>query len=510
MTAPSVRRMLGASLGIALALVFVSYRGTFASIATKWLGDSSFSHGLLVVPISLWLCWMKRRELMAVPWRTEWLGVGALLIIGAVWFVARATGVLVVEQFAAIALIPATVLALLGRAAAGVLAFPLLFLLLAVPAGRGIAPWLMQNTADIAVAALRVSGVPVVREGMILSIPGGDFEVARACSGLNYLVTGITLGALYAYLTYRSTRKRLLFMLAALVVPILLNGLRAYLIIAIAHLTDMRWGTGAEHVMFGRVLFLATMILLFWIGQRWRDPPERTEASVESVQGFPARPWRGHVGGILAASAAIVVPPFYLEAALAHARTNTQVQLDQIAIPAAAAGWRGPVEGPAGWQPQYSGAIAERSATFSDDGDGQVAVYVAVYGLGLSGGVEMISYRNRLSEREQESLLPQRDVELSLDSSQLRIREVIVPGASGPRLAWRWYMVGDRTFRSDTQVKAAEALAFLTGGRASDRVIVLSAPIDPDVDSARARLRAFVDAHPACVLSGFASRACTP
>jgi len=508
---PGSKRMLAGAFVLALALVFALYRETFLSIVMKWVGDSSFSHGLLVVPISLWLCWTKREQLAAVKWRTEWLGVAALLLVGTVWFVARATGVLVIEQFAAMTLIPAAVLALLGRHAARALLFPLLFLMLAVPAGRGIVPWLMQNTADIAAAALRLSGVPVVRDGMILSIPGGDFEVARACSGLNYLVTGITLGALYSYLTYSSTRKRLLFMAAALLLPVVLNGIRAYLIIALAHLTDMRWGTGQEHVLFGRILFLAGMILLFWIGLRWRDPPKRfVSSSVPAQEPGASGIKPSYLVGALASLAAIVVPPVYLGTALAHARTEVQSQADRITLPVAAPGWQGPREDTFVWRPNFHGAIAERAATFTDASGGPVDVYVAAFGLGLSGGAEMISYRNRLSEHEQESLLPQRDVELDLAGTTFTIREFVVPGVRGARLAWRWYLVGNRVYRFDSHVKAAEALAYLSGGEASDRVLVVSSPVERDPDAARARLRSFIDDHSACVRSGFTPESCVP
>ncbi len=504
------RAIYGTVLCIAILLVVGLHRDTFQSIVEKWLGDSSFSHGLLVVPISLWLCWTQRALLRATAWRTDWAGVLALLVLGAAWFVARATGVLVVEQFAAMAMIPAVVLAVLGRDAARVLAFPLLFLLLAVPAGRGLVPWLMQNTADIAAAALRISGVPVVRDGMLLSIPGGDFEVARACSGLNYLVTGFTLGVLYAYLTYSSTRKRILFMIAALVVPMVLNGLRAYLIIAIAHLTDMSWGTGPEHVTFGRVLFLGTMLVMFWVGLRWRDPPESFRRRPREVIGTRSRTVGEERATAAATLLVIMVPALYLDAALAKARADVGSQASQVTLPAAAPGWQGPRANAAVWRPQYSGSMADRAAAYDDLQGHAVDVYVAVYGLGLSGGGEMVSYRNRLSERELESLLPQRDLPLDLAGQVTTVREFIVPTAGGARLAWRWYMVGDRVLRSDVQVKTAEAVALLRGGGASDRVIVLSTSLDGDESAARARLHAFIRAHDECVRSGFLPDACHP
>ena len=52
---------------------------------------------------------------------------------------------------------------------------------------------------------------------MYISIPSGDFEVAKACSGLKFVIAGLMLGTLYSFLTYSSWRKRLLSMAAFLV-----------------------------------------------------------------------------------------------------------------------------------------------------------------------------------------------------------------------------------------------------------------------------------------------------
>jgi EpsI family protein len=136
-------------------------------------------------------------------------------------------------------------------------------------------------------------------------------------------------------------------------------------------------------------------------------------------------------------------------------------------------------------------------------------VFVGVYGLGLSGGAEMIAFGNRLTPLEKESLLEQRDVSVVLDGGALEVREFVVPGDGG-RVVWRWYRVGDRSYVSEWQVKAAEALAFLSGGDASDRVLMLSSPSQPDVASARARLHSFAQAHAHCLRGGFELDACAP
>jgi exosortase len=68
----------------------------------------------------------------------------------------------------------------------------------------------------------------------------------EACSGVRYLISSVTLGCLYAYLTYQSTKKRLLFIAVSIVVPIIANGLRAYMIVMIGHLSGMELATGGD------------------------------------------------------------------------------------------------------------------------------------------------------------------------------------------------------------------------------------------------------------------------
>ena len=200
-------------LGLLLAglvLLAWTYRDTLALIIEKWQSDAAFSHGFLIVPVSLWLIWRRRRDLATVRCVPSWIGVMALLLCAALWMVGRGAGVLVIEQFGVVLMIPALVLALVGWPVTKILLFPLMFLLFAVPFGRALVPYLMEATADVATVALRWTGVPLFRSNMYISIPSGEFEVARACSGLNYVITGLVLGVLYAYVSYHGWRKRAL------------------------------------------------------------------------------------------------------------------------------------------------------------------------------------------------------------------------------------------------------------------------------------------------------------
>ena len=119
-----------------------------------------------------------------------------------------------------IAMLIAAVWTLLGAAFVRAAFFPLMFLFFAVPMGEFLIQPLMGVTADFTVSMLQATGIPVYREGTFFSIPSGDWSVVEGCSGLRYLIASVTLGVLYAYLTYRSWKRRLLFSVAAMIVPV--------------------------------------------------------------------------------------------------------------------------------------------------------------------------------------------------------------------------------------------------------------------------------------------------
>ena len=81
----------------------------------------------------------------------------------------------------------------------------------------------MEWTANFTVLGLRLSGIPVFREGLHFVIPSGSWSVVEACSGVRYIIASLTVGSLFAYLSYRSFKRRLIFFGVALVVPVIAN-----------------------------------------------------------------------------------------------------------------------------------------------------------------------------------------------------------------------------------------------------------------------------------------------
>ncbi len=245
------------------------YTDTVATMVGIWYRSETFAHAFLVPPISAWLIWRQRAQLARLnPQPQPWLLAG-LAVAAVGWLLADLVKVNSASQLAWMAMLVLSVPAVLGLAVASAILFPLLFLFFAVPVGEFMLPYMMEWTADFTVYALRMSGIPVYREGLQFVIPSGSWSVVEACSGVRYLIASFMVGTLFAYLNYRSTKRRVIFIIASLLIPILANWLRAYMIVMLGHLSGNTIAVGVDHLLYGRLFFGVVGMLMFYMGGRW-------------------------------------------------------------------------------------------------------------------------------------------------------------------------------------------------------------------------------------------------
>lgn len=256
---------------LGIAGLFVVLMPTYTEIFDFWWNYSAYNHCILIVPISLFLAYEKRSELLRVEPAVSWLGGTYFFINSVLWIIGGFLSIAALQHLAAIGLIIALIWALIGNSAARVIAFPLLYLYFGVPEGEVLVPYLRDLTAEVVVNLLRVTGIPVFMEGRYLTIPSGQFHVAKACSGINYLIATLAVGTVFAYTRYKSNWRRLTFMILAIMVPLLANGIRAYGIVMIAHLSDYKYAMGIDHYIYGWLFFGIVIFILFAIGNLFSD-----------------------------------------------------------------------------------------------------------------------------------------------------------------------------------------------------------------------------------------------
>jgi exosortase A len=472
---------IAAALGI-LGL----YWDTAVSIAAIWWRSETYAHGMLLVPISLYMMWTRRGELLRLaPTPSPW-GLAAIGALGAVWLVGHGGNVLVVQQLALVAMYPALVLALLGTRVAWAMAFPLAYLFFAVPMGEALVPPMQDLTAWLSVTALQLTGIPVYWEGRYISIPSGDFEVAEACSGVRYLIASLAVGCLYAYLSYRSPWRRIGFVALALIVPVLANGLRAYGIILLAHLSDMRIAIGVDHLIYGWVFFGLVMLLLFWLGARWREPaaaPPHPQGPLPALQ----RAARGRTT-LLAGVAAVALAAAGPLAAQRMAAPAAPLAPLTLEAPAAPGGWEGPFAVQDDWQPRFAGAHAELHRVYVHRG-ARVHLYI-VYYHHQEQGAKLVTSTNSVYDGGRWRRVEERFHRL--DGAVLRETRMRSPQSQTSRLVWHWYDIGGHHTAYPALAKLFGAWSALRRDGTEAALFAVAADYDLRPDGARELLREFL------------------
>jgi len=256
---------------LSLCITIISFNETLLSMFHIWYTSEDYQHGLVIIPISLYVVWLKREKLSSIPFKVNIVGVFVVFSLCFLWFIGDIAGINIIKHFALMSLLSAIVLTCLGFSVFKALIFPLGYLLLAIPTHGPFVYPLQQITAEFVFYGLQLTNIPVFREGQLVHIPAGTFEVAEACSGIRFLTATFTLAILFSYLSYKSYKKRFIFLMLAIVIPVIANGLRAFLTVLAGHFISMEYAGGADHIIFGWQFFGVIMFLMFWIGSRWSD-----------------------------------------------------------------------------------------------------------------------------------------------------------------------------------------------------------------------------------------------
>ncbi|MBA4175605.1 MAG: exosortase A [Leptothrix sp. (in: Bacteria)] len=482
-----------AALGLLFVAILLLYRDTFAAMYGIWMRSDTFAHAVLVPPIVLWLVWRRREELRRFAPRPQRWMLLPMALVASGWLIGDLAGVNAVTQLCVTALLVLAVPAVLGLAVTRLIAFPLAFLFFMVPIGDFLLPLMMEATADFTVAAVALSGVPVYREGLQFVIPSGAWSVVEACSGVRYLIASFMVGTLFAYLNYSTLWRRLVFCVVALLVPVLANWLRAYMIVMLGHLSGNTIAVGVDHLIYGWVFFGVVILLMFLIGSRWSEP--------EAAAGVPAPLHAGQIEpapvatwGVALLAAALVSAPSAAAWQLGHPARESTVSLTLPDFPdAPEAKGQTPL-----LNPTFPGAAAQATRSYIVDG-GLVTVHVA-YFRHQGYGAKLASSENALvrSDDKKWNRVASGQSSLALEGRDvpLRTAEMIGVGAlhagNRQRVDVRQVLwVGGRFTINDHWATALGVFSRLAG-LGDDGAIVSLYTQDEDKQVTAARLNNFV------------------
>lgn len=462
-------RILAMLLVLLVAWAAVFYKGLVSAIAI-WYGSDIFNHCLFVLPGAFYLIYLKRDALTSQPVKANYWVILFCLPLIALYAVGLAGDVQLFMHAAMFILLPVLYWMILGNRAARQIAFPLFFIVFCIPIGEELVPFLQQIAARFSVVLLELSGIPVFRSGLYIEIPKGRFLVAEACSGISFFIASLVIGCLYSYLNLRSPWRRASFVFLSVIFPVAANIVRVYGIILIAHLSDMKYAVGADHLIYGWFFFAFVIICLIALGEWIREKsPAPDVINTKNIR----KPVQSNFRFGLALSAGLLI------AAALWFEFIGQALPDKAAISFQFAGVPGkfsmvPDDAHAKlkWQAGFRNVSADRYLRSDSPFGTNLDVYQAFYSAGEG---ELISSLNRLYDQDNWTRVETYPVASTDHPYSLEL----VSSPSGQlRLLAHWYVLSDKTFASRRNTKITQIMRTLSGEFAHGAVVIISMDVE--------------------------------
>jgi exosortase len=254
---------------VGVAAFAILFSQPFLLLIRDWWELPEAGHGLLLAPIAIWLAWRSGIKSDA----TANVALGLTFLVMAV-LVRYASG-LAAELFT---MRGSMILALAGlvvyfwgfrQVLHWWLPFALLCLSIPLPelVTQALALPLQFKASQMGAALLEMRHVPVLLTGNVIRLPGQELFVTEACSGLRSLTALISMAVLLGALMLRSVVGRVALLFGAIIVAVLVNGVRVFLTGFLVYFVSPALGAGFMHTTEGWLLFLVS--LGFLAGMTW-------------------------------------------------------------------------------------------------------------------------------------------------------------------------------------------------------------------------------------------------
>jgi exosortase D (VPLPA-CTERM-specific) len=276
------RTVLWATLALVTAMLGYLYADSLRFLMQTWLEDDNYSHGPFIPLISAYLIWLRRTALQSVERQGIWWGLPIIFLGLLVYAVGEFAAMYAVVHASLWMVLVGLVICVVGTRGVALLAFPLFYLLTAIPLPEFIHHELSSRlqlwSSALGVGCLQLIGVMAYREGNVIDLGPMQLQVVEACSGLRYLFPLMALTLLCAYLYREAQWKRVLLFLSSIPISILLNGFRIGAIGVLVETYGQSAAEGFSHFFEGWIFFVASLGLLgaeMWILARMGSTASR-------------------------------------------------------------------------------------------------------------------------------------------------------------------------------------------------------------------------------------------
>lgn len=247
--------------------LFVLYFNTVKQLFDFWSESYGYSHGVILFPIALGIYFYELYKSPKLNVSCINL-VSLLLLVGLVccWFVADLLNIQFVEFIVFISmLIFLNLLLTTDKLKNTYHLWPLLLIVFTLPSWDFLSEILRTIETPIVVFLLNLSFIDTVQDNFLIYIPAGTFLVEQACSGFNQFIVSIPLASLYIYSRKLDFSTNYKFILLLLLLAMLFNVLRIYIIVVAGQLSHMKTSLLQDHEYLAWLIYGIGVFILFFI-----------------------------------------------------------------------------------------------------------------------------------------------------------------------------------------------------------------------------------------------------
>ena len=448
--------------------MLVVYAGPLEAMVRLWDASPMYSYAYTVPPIALYLLWTRRSELRQHGPRPAWT-TGSIVLAAALLMLVlgQLAAILVLQQLSFLVALVGLVLVLFGTTHLRIAAPALAYLLFMVPFWDVFTErlhWPFQNnSAWLGVGLLHAVGIPAYREGTVIALSNVTLEVARECSGVNYLIAVLALALPLSFLRLTGWRSRAVLIGTSIGIAALANGLRVALIGTLSYLDIGSPLHGPFHVLHG--LFVAgTGYVVLFVGLRILESRQAHDGTGTSPSAVGASSsWSlPTVSGLAVACwllALVGTAPTAVPVALAR-------PLDRL--PSQIGGWTKEIAGPevantaTGWDKADSQIVRQYRGT-----DGRLATLQIWYFEAQNQDKEIVNFRTAALYRD----AVQREIRTA-SATPLTVNVTRTDG----KVTLFWYEIDGVPEAGQYAAKWKSLWTVVTSRRSNAAAIMLSTP----------------------------------
>lgn len=256
----------------------------FYGLVVRWWNAAAYDVSVIIPLLSAYLVWQCRQVLLTASWRGTAWGFPLLAMAFVLFALGRVDTSLVLIRTSLLLSLAGAVLLQGGLPMLRLLATPLALLLFLVPSDaalyRPLAEVLQRATTSSVTVVLQTLGLPVVRNGVLLTLPRATLEITEGCSGIRSLATLTALAATVGATTSMPAAGRWWLLLATPLMAIAINVARITLIGITVVFSSV--SPEAAHAVSNWVAFGASLVALMLLARKCAGSSQK-QASLEVV-----------------------------------------------------------------------------------------------------------------------------------------------------------------------------------------------------------------------------------